>query len=145
MLSQVCKNSTAQPSRLALQKRWDSPASRGRAFGRQMASIAWQAGDGRDTALQSCQVPAIVVHGMEDKLIPMEAGLHTARCLGGENCRKVVLVPGCAHSMDDKLARHIVDAVVENCRFADAQQEEKQQQQQQRQRGHTRSSMASRL
>jgi pimeloyl-ACP methyl ester carboxylesterase len=131
--------------RLALQKRWDSPASRGRAFGRQMASIAWQAGDGRDTALQSCQVPAIVVHGMEDKLIPMEAGLHTARCLGGENCRKVVLVPGCGHSMDDKLARHIVDAVVENCRFADAQQEEKQQQQQQRQRGHTRSSMASRL
>ncbi len=107
--------------RLELQKRWDSPESRGRAFGRQMASIAWQEGKGRDTALKGCRVPAIVVHGMEDKFIPMEAGLHTARCLGGENCRKVVLVPGCGHSMDDKLARHIVDAVVENCRFADAQ------------------------
>ena len=58
-------------------------------------------------------------HPWDDKFIPVEAGLHTARCLGGRNCRKVVLVPGCGHTMDDKLARHIVDAVVENCRFAD--------------------------
>ena len=107
--------------RLQLQKRWDSSESRARAFGRQMSSIAWQEGSGRDLALSNCQVPSIVVHGMDDKFIPMEAGLHTARCLGGQICRKVVLVPGCGHTMDDKLARHIVDAVLENCRFADNQ------------------------
>ena len=62
----------------------------------------------------------MVVHGMEDQLIPMEAGLHTARCIGGVKCRKVVLVPGCGHTMDDALAARVVAAVVENVRFAEA-------------------------
>ena len=49
----------------------------------------------------------------------MESGIETARAIGFPTCRKVVLIPGCGHSMDDDFAEKTVAAIVENCRFAE--------------------------
>jgi pimeloyl-ACP methyl ester carboxylesterase len=94
----------------------DTVDSRRDATARQMDSIAWQS-SGRKALLNTIQIPSVVIHGVLDKLIPMESGIDTARAI--PTCRKVVLVPGCGHSMDDDFAAATVAAIVENCRFAE--------------------------
>ena len=81
-----------------------------------MASIAWQDGGGRDSALE--RVPCQLSSSMGWTISLSRGGWRTSP-VSADRSVKVVLVPGCGHPMDDKLARHIVDAVVENCRFAD--------------------------
>jgi len=96
----------------------DTVDSRRDATARQMDSIAWQS-SGRKAMLNTIQIPTVVIHGLGDRLIPMESGIDTARAIGFPTCRKVVLIPGCGHSMDDTFAKHTVAAIVENCRFAE--------------------------
>ena len=96
----------------------DTTQSRKKSMSRQMDGIAWQQGH-RAAQLSTIRIPTIVVHGMDDKLIPVASGLDTAKAIGFPACRKVVLIPGCGHSLDDVFAHDCVEAIVENCMFAE--------------------------
>lgn len=96
----------------------DTVESRKNSMARQMDSIAWQ-GSGRKESLKKIKIPTVVIHGMDDKLIPVESGVDTARAIGFPTCRKVVLIPGCGHTIDDDFAVKCVAAIVENCNFAE--------------------------
>jgi pimeloyl-ACP methyl ester carboxylesterase len=98
--------------------KYDTLQSRKDSMGRQMDGIAWQQGD-RTAELKNIQIPTVVVHGMEDKLIPATSGLETASAIGLPACRRVVLVPECGHTYDDIFSIPCVDAIAENIHFAE--------------------------
>ena len=102
----------------------DTMESRKNSMARQMDSIAWQRGD-RSNKLNQINIPTVVVHGMDDKLIPVESGMETAKAIGYPACRRVVLVPESGHTMDDGFVEHCVDAIVENCRHAEGRHRSK--------------------
>jgi pimeloyl-ACP methyl ester carboxylesterase len=82
---------------------------------RQMAAII--AAPPRNDGLKGVRCPAMVLHGADDPIIPVEAGKDTAASIPG--CR-LVIVPGMAHDFTNALIpvylRHIGDfaAGVEN-------------------------------
>ena len=82
--------------------------------GRQVAAIA-NAG-GRRAALQKLRVPAVVVHGDEDPLVPFACGIDTAKAIPG--C-KLVTILGMGHSMPPSVWDDIVNAIVEVTTRAD--------------------------
>eukprot|EP00947_MAST-08B_sp_MAST-8B-sp1_P005144 g5144.t1 len=86
---------------------------------RQLIAIvgSQQNGGPRTEALQHVTLPAVVVHGIADKLVPVVGGLDTAQALG--NCRKTCFIPHMGHELSDRLIGTIVEAIVENARFAD--------------------------
>ena len=92
--------------------------SRKGSMARQVESIMWQLGD-RKALLGTIEIPTVVVHGMNDTLIPMESGIEVAKAIGYPACRKVVLIPDCGHSMDDAFSEPCVAAIVENCKYAE--------------------------
>ena len=104
--------------RMSLQKKWDTPESRGRAFGRQMASIAWQDGGGRDSALSACRVPLSSSMGWTISLSRWSWLAH------GPLSRREKLQESCAgaglwsyHGRQARTAHR--RCCRENCRFAD--------------------------
>ncbi len=76
-------------------------------FTRQMAAIM-ASGDRRD-ALRRIKVPAMVVHGLADPLVPIEGGRDTAAVITGAELREI---PGMGHDLPAPLYPAIVDAVV---------------------------------
>ena len=109
--------------RYAAHTKYDTIQSRKDSMGRQMDGIAWQTGD-RTKELKKIQIPTVIVHGMEDKLIPMESGLETAKAIGFPACRRVVLIPESGHTMDDAFSAVCVDAIIENIHFAEREKNE---------------------
>jgi pimeloyl-ACP methyl ester carboxylesterase len=67
-------------------------------FVRQMAAII--AAPPRNEMLKSVRVPALVLHGADDPLIPPEAGKDTAASIPGA---ELVIVPGMAHDCTEPL------------------------------------------
>lgn len=65
---------------------------------RQMAAIF--SSDERRAKLALIKVPTLVVHGMEDPLIPPDAAEDTARSIPGA---RLMLVPGLAHDLPDQV------------------------------------------
>ncbi|MFT7219026.1 MAG: pimeloyl-ACP methyl ester carboxylesterase [Candidatus Azotimanducaceae bacterium] len=74
---------------------------------RQMAAVA-ATGD-RSSLLQSIQIPTCVIHGEEDPLIPMAAGVDTCEQIPGAVFHGV---PGMGHDIPAGLVNHIVALVV---------------------------------
>lgn len=82
-------------------------------FARQMAAIL--AATPRAAALARLRVPALVVHGEHDPLVPVEAGRATAAAIPGS---RLVVVPGLGHGLPegawpllcDEIVRHVTDA-----------------------------------
>jgi pimeloyl-ACP methyl ester carboxylesterase len=62
-------------------------------------------------------VPAVVIHGEADPLVPLRGGLATARAI--PNAR-LLTVPGMAHDMPQPLWPTFVDAPVKNTERAAA-------------------------
>jgi pimeloyl-ACP methyl ester carboxylesterase len=59
----------------------------------------------------SAAVPALVIHGADDPLIPCEGGKDTARIIPGA---KLFIISGMGHDMPKGVWIQIVDAISEN-------------------------------
>ena len=81
------------------------PAGTARQLGAIMASGS------RTAALQQLEVPTVVIHGESDPLVPLRAGLATARAI--PNAR-LLTIPGMGHDMPEPLWPTFVDAIVRN-------------------------------
>jgi pimeloyl-ACP methyl ester carboxylesterase len=81
--------------------------------GRQLAAIgvAW----GRREALKKVTVPALVIHGDEDPLVPMGQGLDVEFALPNS---RLLILPGVGHVMPPETWAETVDAIVANTRRA---------------------------
>jgi pimeloyl-ACP methyl ester carboxylesterase len=81
--------------------------------GRQLAAIgvAW----GRRDALKKVTVPALVIHGDEDPLVPMGQGLDVEFALPHS---KLLILPGVGHVTPPETWEETIDAIVANTRRA---------------------------
>jgi pimeloyl-ACP methyl ester carboxylesterase len=84
---------------------------------RQLAAI--MASGSRTAALQQLEVPTLVIHGESDPLIPLRAGLATARAIPES---ELITVPGMGHDMPQELWPTFVDAIAKNAERASAKQ-----------------------
>ncbi|MDH2429043.1 alpha/beta hydrolase [Sphaerisporangium sp. TRM90804] len=84
-------------------------------FARQYAAIV-ASGD-RTAALTGLTVPALVIHGEADPLVPLAGGVATADAIPGA---KLLTFPGMGHDLPRPLWPEIVDAVTELTERADA-------------------------
>jgi pimeloyl-ACP methyl ester carboxylesterase len=79
-------------------------------FARQMAALI--AAKPRQEMLKSVRAPALVIHGADDPLVPVEGGQDTAASIPGA---ELVIVPGMGHDFTDALVpvylKHIGDFV----------------------------------
>ncbi len=83
-------------------------------FPRQLAAIL--ASGNRTAALAKVRTPTLVLHGAADPLIPVSAGIATARAVPGATLR---IVPGMGHSLPPAVWPEVVDAIVEHARGAE--------------------------
>jgi pimeloyl-ACP methyl ester carboxylesterase len=75
-------------------------------FTRQLAAI--MASGDRRAALKTIRTPAVVVHGIDDPLVPREGGRDTAAVILGAELREI---PGMGHDLPQPLFPAFVDAV----------------------------------
>jgi pimeloyl-ACP methyl ester carboxylesterase len=67
--------------------------------------------------LRQITVPTLVIHGLEDPLVPVEAGKSTARNIPGARLR---IIPGMGHDLPAALVPRLVADIAEHCRAADS-------------------------
>ncbi len=80
-------------------------------------NIALIANDDRTESLSSLRIPTLVIHGVDDPLIPVEAGKDTARVIPGA---RLLMINGMGHDMPkgvwaqiaDAISKHAVQAIV---------------------------------
>ena len=84
---------------------------------RQLAAIL--ASGSRTAALRQLDVPAVVIHGESDPLVPLRAGLATARAIRGA---ELITIPGMGHDLPRELWPTLVDAIARNAERAAAKQ-----------------------
>jgi pimeloyl-ACP methyl ester carboxylesterase len=77
--------------------------------GRQLAAI--MASGDRTPRLRTLDLPAVVIHGRADPLLPFRGGAATAKAIPGA---RLVAFDGMGHDLPHELWPEIVDAVVEN-------------------------------
>jgi pimeloyl-ACP methyl ester carboxylesterase len=82
---------------------------------RQMLAIL--ASRDRAELLRAIRVPSLVIHGVDDPLVPVEAGMDTARRIPGADLR---LIPGMGHDVALGLVPTLVDAIAEHTKAAEA-------------------------
>jgi pimeloyl-ACP methyl ester carboxylesterase len=80
---------------------------------RQLAAIL--ASGSRTAALRRLSVPTVVIHGEADPLVPLRAGIATARAIPGA---ELVRIPGMGHDMPRELWPTFVDAISRNAERA---------------------------
>jgi proline iminopeptidase len=81
---------------------------------RQMLAV--MSGGGRTELLKTIRVPTLVIHGVDDPLIPVEAGMDTAKRIPGAELR---LVPGMGHDVAPGLIPTLVEAIAEHTAAAE--------------------------
>ena len=84
---------------------------------RQLGAIL--ASGSRTAALKQLEVPTVVIHGESDPLVPLRAGLATARAV--PNAR-LLTFPGMGHNLPEPLWPDFVDAIVKNTERAAVRQ-----------------------
>jgi pimeloyl-ACP methyl ester carboxylesterase len=62
----------------------------------------------RAERLRQVRVPTLVIHGVDDPLIPLAAGEHVAACIPGASIERI---PGMGHNLAEALAPTIVGLV----------------------------------
>lgn len=82
---------------------------------RQMLAV--MSGGGRTDLLETIRVPTLVIHGVDDPLIPVEAGMDTARRIPGAELR---LIPGMGHDIAPGLIPTLVEAISEHTATAES-------------------------
>ena len=83
-------------------------------IGRQMLAIL--AAQGRAERLKTIRVPTLVIHGVDDPLIPVEAGMDSAKRIPGAELR---LIPGMGHDVAPGLIPTLVEAIAEHTAAAE--------------------------
>jgi pimeloyl-ACP methyl ester carboxylesterase len=83
------------------------------ATARQMGAIL--ASGSRTTALRKLDVPAVVIHGESDPLMPLRAGVATAKAIPDA---ELITVPGMGHDLPKELWPRFVDAIARNAERA---------------------------
>jgi pimeloyl-ACP methyl ester carboxylesterase len=89
--------------------RCHNPAGTARQLGAILASGS------RTAALRELDVPAVVIHGESDPLVPLRAGIATAKAIPGAD---LIKVPGMGHDMPKELWPTFVDAIERNAERA---------------------------
>ena len=84
---------------------------------RQLGAIL--ASGARTAALRELEVPAVVIHGESDPLVPLRAGLATARAISGA---ELVTIPGMGHDLPQALWPRFVEAIARNAERARTRQ-----------------------
>jgi pimeloyl-ACP methyl ester carboxylesterase len=74
--------------------------------GRQMAAIV--ASGSRTEALRTLAIPALVLHGDQDPLVPLEGGRRTAAAIPGA---VLEIIPGMGHALPPPLWERIIDRI----------------------------------
>ena len=92
---------------------WDRGVSAS-GVARQMAAIV--ASPDRTRALRELDIPSLVIHGMNDKMVHVSGGRATSHALRG--C-ELLLVPGMGHDVPRDLHETFVDAITRTARRAD--------------------------
>jgi pimeloyl-ACP methyl ester carboxylesterase len=69
----------------------------------------------RVALLPTIRVPSLVIHGLDDPLVPVAAGKDTAALIPGA---EIMLVPGMGHGIEAGLEPIITAAIVDHCRKA---------------------------
>jgi pimeloyl-ACP methyl ester carboxylesterase len=82
---------------------------------RQMAAIA--AHGSRKERLRRLSVPALVIHGRDDPLVPVEGGIDTHEALSGS---ELLVIDGMGHDLPRPVWPHIVGAITKLTRSAEA-------------------------
>ncbi len=103
---------TAEVIRERAAETWDRGISRA-GVARQMAAILAQ--PDRTRALRTLEVPALVVHGLNDKMVHVSGGRATANAIPGA---ELLLVPGMGHDVPPQLHDTLVDAIARTARRA---------------------------
>jgi pimeloyl-ACP methyl ester carboxylesterase len=84
---------------------------------RQLGAI--MASGSRTAELRRLDLPTVVIHGEKDPLVPLRAGVATARAIPGA---ELIKIPGMGHDMPKELWPTYVDAIAKNAdRAADRQ------------------------
>jgi len=91
--------------------RCHNPAGTARQLGAILASGS------RTAALRELDVPAVVIHGESDALVPLRAGIATAKAIRGA---ELIKIPGMGHDMPKELWPTFVDAITRNAERAAA-------------------------
>ena len=84
---------------------WDRGVSAS-GVARQMVAILAQ--PDRTKRLRELQVPALVIHGLEDKMVHVSGGRATSHAIPGS---ELLLVPGMGHDLPVELQDTVVDAI----------------------------------
>jgi pimeloyl-ACP methyl ester carboxylesterase len=84
---------------------------------RQLAAIL--ASGSRTAALRQLDLPTVVIHGESDPLVPLRAGLATARAIPGA---ELITIPGMGHDLPKELWPTFVDAIAKNADRAKTKQ-----------------------
>lgn len=84
---------------------------------RQLAASA--AAPSRRARLGRLQVPALVIHGLDDPLVPPENGRRTAAAIPGARLREI---PGMGHNLPPQKWPDVINAIVEVAEQAEARQ-----------------------
>jgi pimeloyl-ACP methyl ester carboxylesterase len=82
---------------------------------RQLGAVL--ASGSRTTALRGLDVPAVVIHGESDPLVPVRAGIATAKAIPGA---ELITIPGMGHDLPKELWPTFVDAIARNAERAAA-------------------------
>ena len=78
--------------------------------------LAILAAQGRAEALKTIRVPTLVIHGVDDPLIPVEAGMDSAKRIPGAELR---LIPGMGHDVAPGLIPTLVEAIAQHAAAAE--------------------------
>ena len=78
---------------------------------RQIGAIV--ASGSRKEALQTVQIPTLVIHGDADPLVPVEGGRDTAASIPGA---KLVIIEGMGHDIPLAVAPQIIDAIIQHAK-----------------------------
>jgi pimeloyl-ACP methyl ester carboxylesterase len=97
---------TAEQVRARAAETWDRGVSRS-GVARQMAAILAQPDRTQD--LRGLDVPTLVIHGLNDKMVHVSGGRATSRAIAGS---ELLLVPGMGHDVPADLHDQFVDAIV---------------------------------
>jgi pimeloyl-ACP methyl ester carboxylesterase len=93
--------------------RCHAPAATARQLGAILASGS------RTAALRELDVPTVVIHGESDPLIPLRAGIATAKAIPNA---ELIKIPGMGHDLPEQLWPAFVDAITRNAERAAAPQ-----------------------
>ena len=78
--------------------------------------LAVQTSGSRVEMLRGIRLPALVLHGSDDPLIPVEAGKDTAANIPGAKLR---IIPGMGHDLAAGLLPILINAIAQHCEAAD--------------------------